>query len=102
MPQIKQREQKQQRDQGNHQTIPPFQNNYMDEDFDQTSDDQIHCCDDQNPRVFLKKSEHDQYMSRNEYFVLEDDDDMILETDDAPSWETEEFRKGYQNSIIQF
>jgi hypothetical protein len=30
------------------------------------------------------------------------DDDMILEMDDAPSWETEEFRKGYQNAIMQF
>jgi hypothetical protein len=27
---------------------------------------------------------------------------MILETDDAPSWEMEEFRKGYQNAIMQF
>jgi hypothetical protein len=102
IPQIRQREQKEKRDQGDQQTRPPFQNNYVDEDFDQTFDDQIHCCDDQNPRVFLTKSEHDQYMSRNEGFVPEADDDMILKTDDASSWETEEFRKGYQNAIMQF
>jgi hypothetical protein len=27
---------------------------------------------------------------------------MIGETDDALSWETKEFRKGYQNAIMQF
>jgi hypothetical protein len=62
----------------------------------------MHCCDDKNPRVFLTKSEHDRYMRRNEDFALETDDGMILETDDAPSWEMEEFRKGYQNAIMQF
>jgi hypothetical protein len=40
------------------------------------------------------KGEHDQYMSEN--------DDMMLETDDALSSETKEFRKGYQNIIMQF
>jgi hypothetical protein len=62
----------------------------------------MHCCDDKNPRVFLTKSEHDRYMSQNEDFALETDDGMILETDDAPSWEMEEFKKGYQNAIMQF
>jgi hypothetical protein len=41
-------------------------------------------------------------MSQNKDFTLETDDGMILETDDAPSWETEEFKKGYQNAIMQF
>jgi hypothetical protein len=74
----------------------------VDEDFDQAFEDQMHCCDDKNPRVFLTKREHDRYMRKNDDFVLETDDDMILEMDDAPSWETEEFRKGYQNAIMQF
>jgi len=79
---------------------PPFQNNYADEDFDQMFDDQIHYCDVQNPRMFLMKREHDQHMSRNEEFVLEASDDMILETYDASLWEMEEFMKGYQNTIM--
>jgi hypothetical protein len=62
----------------------------------------MHCCDDNNLRVFLTKGKHDRYMSKNDNFMLEMDDDMILETDDVLSWETEEFRKGYQNSIMWF
>jgi hypothetical protein len=53
VPQIRKREQREQRDQGDQQTRPPFQNNYVDEDFDQMFEDQMHCCDDKNPRVFL-------------------------------------------------
>jgi hypothetical protein len=39
-------------------------------------------------------------MRKNKDFMPETDDDMILETNDAPSWETKEFRKGYQNAIM--
>jgi hypothetical protein len=39
-------------------------------------------------------------MSQDKDFSLETKDGMILETDDAPSWETEEFKKGYQNAIM--
>jgi len=66
----------------------------MDKDFDQMFQDQMHCCDDKNTRVFLTKGEHDQYMSEN--------DNIMLETDDTLSWEMEEFKKGYRNAIIQF
>jgi hypothetical protein len=45
--------------------------------------------------MFLTKSEHDRYMSRNDDFMLETDDAWIGEIDDALSWETKEFRKGY-------
>jgi hypothetical protein len=99
VPQIRQREQ---RDQGDQQTRPLFHNNYVDEDFDQMFKEKMHCCDDKNPRVFLTKSEHDRYMIQNDDFMLEIDDALFGETDDAFSWETEEFRKGYQNSIMQF
>jgi hypothetical protein len=102
VPQIRQREQREQRDQGDQQTRPPFQNNYVDEDFDQMFEDQMHCCDDKNPCVFLTKREHDRYMRKNDDFMLETDDAWIGETDDALSWETKEFRKGYQNAIMQF
>jgi hypothetical protein len=62
----------------------------------------MHCCDDKNLCVFLKKIEHDRYMRKNDDFVLDTNDDMILKMDDALSWETKEFRKGYQNAIMQF
>jgi hypothetical protein len=41
-------------------------------------------------------------MRRNEDFMLETNDAWIGETDDVLSWETKEFRKGYQNAIMQF
>jgi hypothetical protein len=91
VPQIRQREQ---REQGDQQTRPLFQNNYVDENFDQMFKDQTHYCDNKNPRLFLTKGEHDQYMRKN--------DDMMLETDDTLSQETKEFRKGYHNAIMQF
>jgi len=34
--------------------------------------------------------------------MLEIDDACIGETDETLSWETEEFKKGYQNAIMQF
>jgi hypothetical protein len=74
----------------------------VDEDIDQMFKDQMHCCDDKNPPVFLTKGEHDRYMSQSNGFLLETNDDMIFEMDDALSWETKEFRKGYQNAIMQF
>jgi hypothetical protein len=55
-----------QRDPGDQQTKPLFQNNYADEDFDQAFEDQMHCCDDKNPCVFLTKSEHDRYMRKSD------------------------------------
>jgi hypothetical protein len=91
VPQIRQREQ---RDQGDQQIRPPFQNNYANEDFDQMIQDQMHCCDDTDTHMFLTKGEHDQFMDAN--------DGIMLETDDTLSSETKEFRKGYHNAIMQF
>jgi hypothetical protein len=72
----------------------------VDEDFNQSFNDQMHCFDEKNPPVFLTKSVHDRYMSQNEEFALETNDGMILKIDDAPSWEMDEFKKGYQNAIM--
>ena len=43
VPHIRQRDQ---RNQGDQQIKPPFQNNYVNEYFDQTIEDNMHCCDD--------------------------------------------------------
>jgi hypothetical protein len=43
VPQIRQIDQ---RDQGDQQIKPPFQNNYANEYFDQIIEDHMHCCDD--------------------------------------------------------
>jgi hypothetical protein len=90
VPQIRQRDQ---RNQGDQQIKPPFQNNYVNEDFDQTIEDNMHCCDDTETNVFLTKEEHDQFMDANDKF-MQDNDDML-------SLETKEFRKGYHNAIMQ-
>ena len=82
------------RNQGDQQIKPPFQNNYVDEDFDQTIEDNMHCFDDTETNVFLTKEDHDQFMDANDKFMQENDDFM--------SMESHEYRKGYQNSIMQF
>jgi hypothetical protein len=57
----------------------------MDEDFDQMFKEQMHCCDNKNPWVFLTKREHDQYMSQNDDFMLEIDDALFREKYDVLS-----------------
>jgi hypothetical protein len=89
-PQIRQRDQ---RNQGDQQIKPPFQNNYMNENFDESLEDNIHCCDDTETNVFLTKEEHDQFMDANDKFMQENDDML--------SMETKEYKKGYQNAIMQ-
>jgi hypothetical protein len=64
---------------------PPFQNNYMNKDFDQMFKDQMHRCDDKNRHVFLTKGEHDQCMRKNNDFMMEMDDAWIGETNDTLS-----------------
>jgi hypothetical protein len=41
-------------------------------------------------------------MSQNDDFMLEIDDALFREKYDVLSWEMKEFRKGYQNAIMQF
>jgi hypothetical protein len=77
VPQIRQRDQ---RDQGDQQIKPPFQNNYANEDFDQIIEDHMHCCDDTETNVFLTKGEHDQFMDANDEFMQENDDMLSSET----------------------
>jgi ribonuclease HI len=89
--QIRQRDQ---RNQGDQQIKPPFQNNYVDENFEESLEDNIHCCDDVETYVFLTKEEHDKFMDENDKFMQENDDML--------SMETKEYKKGYQNAIMQF
>jgi hypothetical protein len=42
VPQIRQRDQ---RNQGDQQIRPPFQNNYVNENFDENFEDNMNCCD---------------------------------------------------------
>jgi hypothetical protein len=62
VPQISQRDQ---RNQGDQQIKPSFQNNYVNENFDESLD----CCDDTETNVFLTKEEHDQFMDANDKFM---------------------------------
>ena len=50
--QIRQRDQ---RNQGDQQIKPPFQNNYVDENFEESFEDNIHYCDDVETYIFLTK-----------------------------------------------
>ena len=52
VPQIRQRDQ---RNQGDQQIKPPLQNNYVNEYFDQTIEDNMHFCDDTETNMFLTK-----------------------------------------------
>ena len=53
----------------------------------------MHCYDDTKTNVFLTKEEHDQFMDANDKFI-QDNDDML-------SLEIEQFKKGYENSIMK-
>jgi hypothetical protein len=44
-----------QRNQGDQQIRPPFQNNYVNENFDETFEDNMHCYDGDETKVFLTK-----------------------------------------------
>jgi hypothetical protein len=65
-PQIRQRDQ---RNQGDQQIRPPFQNNYVHENFDENFEDNMNCCDGDETHVFFTKEEHDQFMDANEIFM---------------------------------
>ena len=77
IPQIRLRDQ---RDQGDQQIKPPFQNNYANKDFDQIIQHEMHCCDDTETNMFLTKGEHDQFMDANNEFMQENDDMLSQET----------------------
>jgi hypothetical protein len=89
--QIRQRDQ---RNQGDQPIKPPFQNNYVDENFEESLEDNIHCCDDVETNVFLTKEEHDKFIEENDKFMQERNDMLLMET--------KEYKKGYQNAIMQF
>ena len=72
VPQIRQRDW---RNQGGQQIRPPFQNNYVNENFE----DNMNCCDGDETEVFLTKEEHDQFMDANEIFMQENDERLSME-----------------------
>jgi hypothetical protein len=58
----------------------------VDENFDESLEENIHCCDDTETGVFLTKEEHDKFMDENDKFMQENDDML--------SMETKEYKKG--------
>jgi hypothetical protein len=80
VPQIRQREQRIPID---HPVRPPFQNNYVADLFEEPSED-IHCFGLEGSQVYLTKEEHDMFMK------------------DEELKEKEDYKKGYQNSIMEF
>jgi hypothetical protein len=72
--------QRDQMNQGDQQIKPPFQNNYVDENFEESLEDNMHCCDDVETNVFLNKEEHDKFMEENDNFMHENDDMLSMET----------------------
>jgi hypothetical protein len=80
--------------QGEQQIRPPFQNNYVDENYDGYFEDNMNCYDDKQTEVFLTKEEHDQFMDASEIF-LQDEEERV-------SVEREDYETGLQNSIMQF
>jgi hypothetical protein len=91
VPQIRQSDQ---RNQGDQQIRPPFQNNYVNENFDENFEDDMHCCDGDEIEVFLTKEEHDQFMDANEIFMQEEEERLSVERED--------YQTGMHNAIMQF
>jgi hypothetical protein len=73
---------------------PPFQNNYVNEDYDGYFEDNMNCYDDKETKVFLTKEEHDQFMDVSE-ILLQDEEERV-------SVEREDYETGLQNAIMQF
>ena len=106
IPQIRQREQRNQGNQANqvdqvnegnqgeHQIGPPFQNNYVNEDYDGYFEDNMNCCDDKETKVFLTKEEHDQFVDANDIFMQDEEERLSIER--------EYYQIGLQNAIMQF
>jgi hypothetical protein len=82
VPQIRKREQRIPVD---HLIRPPFQNNYVAKFFEEPPED-IHCFDLEEPQIYLTKEEHDM-------FIQYHNDELK---------EKEDYRKGYQNAIMEF
>jgi hypothetical protein len=40
----------------------------------------MHCCDDDETKVFLTKEEHDHFMNANDIFMQENDERLSVET----------------------
>jgi hypothetical protein len=57
-----------------------LQNNYVNENFDESIEDNIHCCGGVETYVFLTKEEHDQFMDANDKFMQEKDEILSMET----------------------
>jgi hypothetical protein len=76
VPQIIQRDQ---RNQGDQQIRPPFQNNYVNENYDNNFEDNMHCYDGDETEVFLTNEEHDHFMDANEIFMQENDERLTVE-----------------------
>jgi hypothetical protein len=80
--------------QGEQQVRPPFQNNYMNEDYDEYFEDNVNCYDDKETEVFLTKEEHDQFMDASEIFLQDEEERLSVEKED--------YETGLQNAIMQF
>jgi hypothetical protein len=80
--------------QGEQQIRPPFQNNYVNEDYDEYFKDNMNCCDDKETEVFLTKEEHDQFIDASEVFLQDEEERVSVEEDD--------YEAGLQNAIMQF
>ena len=74
--------------------MPPFQNNYVNEDSDGYFEDNINYCDNKETQVFFTKEEHDQLMDASE-ILLQDEEEMV-------SIEREYYETGLKNAIMQF
>jgi len=66
---------------------PPFQEHFVDAEYEDTNDDQIHQVDQSDVEVYLTKEDHDRWYSEREGEVS----DTF----------TEEYQLGYQNAVME-
>jgi hypothetical protein len=66
----------------------------VNENYDENFEDNMHCYDGDETKVFLTKEEHDQFMDANEIFMQENDERLSVEKED--------YQTGLQNAIMQF
>jgi hypothetical protein len=86
--------QRNQGNQGDQQIRNPFQNNYVNGNYDGYFEDNMNCCDANETEVFFTKEEHDQFMDANEIFMQDEEERLSVERED--------YEEGLNNAIMQF
>ena len=91
-PLVPQNMQRGQRNPNDQQVRPPFQQNLVAKDFIEQAEDHIDHFGNNESKDFLKKDENDRFVLERK----EENDESVVK------WESDEYKKSYQNAMVDF